>query len=191
MKKRARPAAQEAKMKKVAMQAIRQTSEVKYGDIYSTQGESSAGTVSLLSGVTQRDTDSNREGDQLRITSVQIRGNVVVADATNIVRIVLLQWKSSIAAGPAVTDVLPNGTGPSVYAPYAHDNRDNMRILWDSGLICVDTYNPIKEFSCMVTKGFLNDRKIQYVAGSATTGYPHLFLCVVSDSTAVTHPPRS
>lgn len=189
-KKRARPS---ESIVAAVDRIITDRSEKLYFDVPSqSTGISTTGTIfGPLSAPAQGDEDTERTGDALRVSSMQIRYQVQVADVTNVMRMVMFQWKSSQMAAPQVGEVLQPylpGPAPGIFSPYTHDSRDNMRILWDSGLLQLavdDTGNVCG--TAYVTKGFLNERKIQFVAG-ATTGYPHIYLLCISDSGAVTHP---
>lgn len=189
-KKRARPS---ESVRAAVESVLTERSEKKYFD-YASQDQniSSGGTIfGALSAPAQGVADTERVGDGLRISSMQIRYQVTCADTTNVIRLVMFQWKSSHVAAPAVGDVLQAylpGPAPGIFSPYTHDSRANMRILWDSGLLQMSQIDV--DAICgtaYVTKGFLDDRVIQFVAG-AQTGYPHVYLCCISDSGAVAHP---
>ena len=45
-----------------------------------------------MSIIPQGDTDQSREGDRLRLTSIQFRCNIIGADTSNMVRLIFFQW---------------------------------------------------------------------------------------------------
>lgn len=145
-------------------------------------------SVSFITGTSQGDTQyGSRNGDSIKLTSVNLRGMVVVPSGTSqtprIVRIMLINDKVSDGAVPALTDVLDNTTLSNVYARYNPDNAGaRFKVLYDKRIVVSATTNAVK-FGCY--------RKLRhhlkYTGSSAnqsdaSTG--HLYVLVVSDDNA-------
>ena len=106
---------------------------------------SNLGSVGSLSSVPQGDSDTTRDGDQLTISSLEIRYNmflnIVSAAATNPqeinnMRLIIFQWYPD--STPIVSDILLT---THVLAPYQHDKRFMFKILYDKShiLTCQNT----------------------------------------------------
>jgi len=146
-----------------------------------------SGLIYSLSDVTQGDGDSNRTGDQITNTSLELRLQVVTGDTSNLLRIIVFRWLPSDSTAPVVTSILQGVS--STNAPLSALNRDNYRgrlfdVLMDK-LFSLDTYNPTALISEKIR---LNAQaKIAYTA-AGTTGMGKLYILLVSDSAAAAHP---
>lgn len=141
-----------------------------------------SGAVYDLSLVPQGDTDSSRDGDQIEIESIDFAFNLATGDAQQLMRLLLFCWKPNNV--PSVTSILL-GTG-STEAPlqrYNTDQRQQYTVLHDElfNLNTVSTPTIARQVR-------LNARRYaQFIAGS-TAGTNHIYVLIVSDSGAVTHP---
>lgn len=141
------------------------------------------GGVVNISDISQGDTDITRDGDQLLVRSIELACSFVVADATNLMRLLVVQWMPQ--GVPALSDVITSTGGPlACLAPYLHDTRYQFRVLYDKR-VAVDTYNPIKIIHKRLIR--IPIRKIQYVAGT-NVGNNKIYAMFISDSAAVSHP---
>lgn len=145
-------------------------------------------SISFITGTAQGDTQSgSRNGDSIKLTSVNIRGMVTVPTGTSqsprIVRIMLINDKVSDGAVPALTDVLDNSTLPNVYARYNPDNAGTrFKVLYDKRIVVSATTNAIK-FTCYrKLKHHLKYTGSTSNQSDASTG--HLYVLVVSDDNA-------
>lgn len=93
----------------------------------------STGDVLHLTAITQGDGDSNRDGDQVHLSKIEMRGMVTVADTTNKLRLVVFRWNGDKT--PEIGDIIRNysagGADLDFIRPYNHDHRGNFKILYD------------------------------------------------------------
>lgn len=161
--------------------------DVKRHDVLSAANSvSSTPSYVLLNGLSQGDDSVTRDGNEIYISSVYIKGSITAADATNSVRM-LVFWDSQ-----------PNSTAPVdaqlFFSPVAYphlstlnyDYRKRFRVLSDE-MFVVDSNDPVSFYRRYIKIG----RKTLYVGSSSTiTGITKgaLYMCMVSDSGASTHP---
>jgi len=172
--------------------------EKKFFSIYATRFAPPTGTVATnfsLSEVTQGDGDTNRDGDQFYVTSIQMKyhylGNPAYSTNVQYVRIILFQWTDSIASAtvPSIQAILldVSSNDAAVVSPYNHDTRYNFRILYDKthGIGLASTTMPPQTFneSVIITKGFTP--KVQLEATG--TGGTNKFYMLIT-GTAATNP---
>jgi len=149
---------------------------------------SSTPSITFISGTSQGDGQSgHRNGDSIKLSSVNIRGMVMVPTGTGqpprICRIILVNDKVSDGSTPALSDLLDNTTLSNVYARYNPDNMGGrFKILYDKRIVVSATNNAIK-FGCY--------RKLRHhlkytgsTANVTDASVGHLFLLVVSDDNA-------
>ena len=148
---------------------------------------SEAGILWSLSSVPQGTTDVTREGDQLRLRSIEFNYQCIVADTTNTMRVIVFIYKPP--AIPTVTDILqgPVSTAVAPLSPYNHDNRYNYQVLHDR-LYQLDSVTQLVTKKLKIWKIPNILRKVQYVAGSITLNMNGVYVLAISDSAAVTHP---
>lgn len=173
------------RVRKIAKSVIAKQSELKYFDTTVGISADVSGFLGCLSLVPQGDTDITRDGDQLYATSMQIRGYINAADATNQFRIIVFMYKPETS--PTNDDILASATKGSVNyvnAPYHHDGRSAFTVLSDrSYSLVLGQSNDRKAFKVNVK---LN-KKLKYNAGT-TAGYNQIWYMCLSDSAAATHP---
>lgn len=147
-----------------------------------------AGTVVDITEPAQGDGDITRDGDEIYLRSINVKGFVRLADSTNQVRIILFQWRGDTATDPpAVTQVLSSSQVSTALAPvakYYHDGRALYRIIYDK-VFNLDAGNPQQLFNTGYLR--LPFRKARFNA-AATTGTDHVHMLLISDSAAATHP---
>jgi len=135
---------------------------------------------------------NNRIGDKISWNSLTIRGSIVGADDWNVVRIMLVQWKEDDQSDPITFgNVLEDTTRPWKSA-YNHDYGFKFSVLYDRRFRVANNTagqgNNLVNF--MIRKkprGRFMARTIKYV-GSTVYGRGKLFLMMVTDSTAGSHP---
>lgn len=167
------------------LKVVRRTQEKKTWPFASNTTVSSAGYLLDLTSIPQGDTDGSRDGDALRVLSIQLTCAWTAADAYNIVRMVIFQWMppSSIGAPPALADIFQDTATPVISA-FTHDTRKSYRILCDRRAV-VDSDDPCKIFKMVCYKKM--NRNLQYVGGT-TTGRGNIYCWLVSDSAVSAHP---
>jgi len=130
--------------------------------------------------VPQGDTDSNRDGDQLTINSLDFRIGIKTGSTTpTFLRVILFRWKPNTT--PAYASILldQHSTSNAPLSQYNHDQRQQYKILYDTLIMINSTYmtGHVVHHNC--TKGF-NPRQ-QFVAGSSTVATNMLYIMCVSD----------
>lgn len=149
---------------------------------------SSTPSITFISGLSQGDGQSgHRNGDSVKLSSVNVRGMVVVPTGTTqpprICRIILVNDKVSDGNPPALSDLLDNTTLSNVYARYNPDNMGaRFKILYDKRIVVSATNNAVK-FGCY--------RKLRHhlkytgsTANNSDASIGHLYVIVCSDDNA-------
>jgi len=167
-----------------------QGGELKYIDSSASAGVDSDGTAGIDSAVDQGDGKSERIGNYIKMQRYIARWQVTVADATNMMRIIMLQWKPNTASDAlALTDVMESAFMGSATAPLSTFNQTNygnyFRILYDE-LVCVSTDNPVVVGKIDLDLSRCAQVKFGNDASASAAG--HLYLLRISDSTAISHP---
>lgn len=143
----------------------------------------STGTILKLTTITQGDTDSARDGDHIKLLSVEMRGQFNYADTTNALRNIIFRWnQDDTSSTPTVGDILQSSS------PFSALNRDNERarkfdIIHDAFLV-VANVGPGTVSDCFKK----NMKSIIAFQATASTGTGHLYQMLISDSGAATHP---
>lgn len=105
--------------------------ERKYHSVTISQNpDNSTGAVTYLSGLTQGDTASNRDGNKVRVRSIQYHGRISInpsATQTN-VRVLLCRLKDTNGTDASITDLFET---PSVYEFYKTNEIFNYKVLKD------------------------------------------------------------
>ena len=171
---------------------INRTSEEKYKDVSSSYTVVDYnGALWDLTPISQGTADTERIGDSLAPMKLELRGQVHGADSSNDMRIILFRWHSDTAdVAPTPSKILQStftSTDLAPYAPYYHDKRDLSTILWDKR-ICVEgstsSSNYSVDFECKLP---IRGKNVRFTANSYDGTYK-IYLLVISDSGAVSHP---
>lgn len=138
-----------------------------------------------VSAVPQGDTDLSRDGDELIIKSLHWNWAFVGADATNRMRIMVIQWHGDGASNPPVaSDIFQVDTTTGHFGQLRKDTSSLFSVLYDR-FLTTDTYAMIKHSQVNMYKKFR--KKISYISGS-TNGMGQLYTVAVSDSSGIAHP---
>lgn len=153
------------------------------------------GTVfSLLANLARGDNSLNNfRGDSLTPLSLKFRYALQGVDQPQNMRVIIFQWFQSSVPSPAGILDTPNSFLGTPLAPFSDkqfDNRKTYKILYDKlvGLTNTgagdsnvthveDVFLPMSAF-----------KNIEFVYNSASPQTGGVYLCVVSDSAAVSHP---
>lgn len=146
--------------------------------------------------IAQGDTVSSRTGDKITLTKLDLRGQLVVADTHNFVRLVLVQVLSLnqivIPSDVLQPDAVTNN--PTLYSPYTKDSRIKFDIIHDkfyklqqqaAGAVYPEIVNVDLSYT------WKNGLTITYpsqTAGNVTPIYNNIVLLVLSDSQVAGHP---
>jgi len=184
---------------------IDRNTELKYFQYNSTA--TNVTTTATLTGIpfdvpqaTTSSTDVVRIGDAIKLkSSLDFRYTVFVGDTTNLVRVMIIQWKAQSTAAPFPTaaDILLAGPSGAVdvHSHYSHDERFNIGFLYDKVHSMVGdagaATTPYTTSSQITVNKRISLRRaaknVQYRGGGGQ-GINRLFLLYVSDSNAVAHP---
>lgn len=145
-----------------------------------------SGTVySLLENLVRGDSSLNNfDGSSISVKSIRIRGEMFPADGSNVLRMIVFQWRDS--GTPSVSGIINNsGTPLGPFGTRYFANKKTMKILADR--ICIaHTYKP----ACLVDI-FVPGNKIRPTWFQTSNDSPAsngLFFLVISDSSTVAHP---
>lgn len=158
--------------------------EKKYHAVEDQDTSTNAGTVISMTDIPQSTgvtgaTDVTRTGDQVTVTSINMRfwwrvGSVL--PSSQIVRLIVFQWFPPTV--PTLPSILINSIN-TVVAPYAHDTRFNFKILYDATSMLSIDWHAVQFRRFMLTKKF--KPKIQYQAGGLT-GTNKIYFLFCSDN---------
>lgn len=155
---------------------------------FSTSSVSSTATLTNISAVTQGDSDTSRDGDQIYLKNIDFRAYLTRADTSNLVRLIVFQWRPSTQlATPTAATILENYAGDGTLDLVRHwnyDNKRNFKVLYDR-LITLneDIANRTVKFN--LNKSLI--KKIQFDNGG-TNHNNAVYVMYLSDSSAATHP---
>lgn len=145
---------------------------------------SSSGTVTLLNGCAQGDTDQTRDGNQMKMTSMSLRGYVTnhPSAANTSVRMMILIKKSNDGAAPVPNLVLDSLSPNSLY------NRDHIhryKVLSDKRYVL----NSAARTNIQFTLNIPMDEKVRYdgtTASVADIDKSGLYILLISDQSTNT-----
>jgi len=175
---------------KSMIKSMQPPAEIKWKDTdLNSSGVTSAGIVTLLSGISQNATANGRVGNVVNLDRLEFRFSTTVAsaDVTNGVRLIIFQWCSEQTV-PSLGDVLEN-TGSAIVTTSQfngdHTNSNTLRIMFDklyplniNGMaqsVLSIVLNPIK-------------RKLVYETSTASLGNGEIYCAIVSDSNVSANP---
>lgn len=143
------------------------------------------GTVLAMSQIPQGTTDITRVGDRITLKRVDVICNIVAADATNFMRLMLVKYhpQSDPTSPPSINVFLNSVAGQGPASPPNHDTRLDYTVLDDRMIALTLSGMGCATFSFSKSLNF----PLQFSGGS-TTASNHLYLVAVSDSAAVSHP---
>jgi len=173
----------------VVNKILKKKAELKSFDVGFGTTVDSTGTLTKISSIPQGDTDSTRDGDQLLVTRISLRGTLAnsSSDLTNVMRVIIFKWmQDDASAGPvSATDILQS---LSPYSPY---DRDGLRAK--KFIVLLDRFLTTSLQGPAIMKydyDSKHDFKISYSAG-AVTGYSNIYVLQISDSSGIPHPTGS
>jgi hypothetical protein len=179
-----------AKRTAVGLNEIRKLINVehKFVDVNDTSASTRNGTVTLLSPIAQGDNISEREGDSIKVQSLELYGGVFRDPASTSnegVRVLIVRDLQNAGAAPTAADIL-QAVG-TAYAPYqaidflnGSDLNKRFTIVYDE-LTFVDTYHPTQMLSMKTN----HDCHVFFRGTGSTvasSGNGTYFLVVVSDA---------
>lgn len=157
-----------------------------------TSVDSATGYVaSLCAGITRGTADNNFVGDVIDPTHLRIRMAINGNDSTNVIRVVLFQYKGG-GGTPTLGTVFDGSVGFSYLSPYASNYSELFNILFDEMYTTVGNGTAS---NCAANSALLVDirvpskklRKVHFTSSAALSS-GDIWLIVASDSAAASHP---
>lgn len=117
-----------------------------------TNSPTGAGLVSfMLSGLTQGDGTTSREGNSIKITSLQVRGEVTSTVAAQNVRYMIIKDTMNQGVSPGIAAILQNADPEGMYNVLSQPGR--FQVLWDKTFDLSGTVGPTRKSFHWVYKG--------------------------------------
>lgn len=165
-------------------------SEIKYTNTDFAQGISTVGVVYPLNLVATGNTNLTRIGKDINVKSVFMRTTITAADNTNVLRYIIFRDSENHGVVPGLADLLDQTGGfgaiPTV-APLNMTNAKRFKVYFDR------SYGVESAGGNEIDKVYRKlNFKAHYIGNGATQsdlGKNSLYLLVVSDSNAISHPP--
>lgn len=173
---------------RVVDRKIKKNTELKHFDTSIDTTYDFAGTMYDLSAVAQGDIDNQRDGDKLTPKGLNFHYNASVADASNYIRVIIFHWKqNNISVSPTGSYLVSpfQSSVNAVLAPYNWDTRMNYKILKDFVIRLNSSDRTTANGHFYLSLKSLP--KVAFDSGT-TSGSNHIYMFVVSDSGAATHP---
>ncbi len=147
-----------------------------------------------LDTIAQGDNFNNRTGNKITLKSLHLKGQMIVSDSHNFVRIMLVQILS-LNQIVIPSDVLqPDATtgNPTIYSPYRKESRIKFNVLRDK-------FYKLQEVAAGSVYPFLVNVDMSYKwkkgltitynqVGNTTPIYNNILVIAISDSQLATHP---
>lgn len=187
---------------KIARNVLTRKTEKHYYDVNNTGLVSSSGSIIPLSGLSAGTSDQQRIGDNIEVTSLNVRMQWYYGDETNICRCIVFQWLNSDATAPVPNQIIQSDILGFVGAPSGQYSKDNCGYNWvplvDKTITLAGvspnsiSQSSVKLMEMTITNKDLKKGKrtphLQYLGGG-TTGTGMLYMLLISDSTvAFPHP---
>lgn len=124
------------------LRAVENSPELKFIDNFNAitiLGVPAAAQINLLNGVVQGTTETTRLGEEIKPTSLQLRGTIFgTTSATQAdfeVRIIVFWDRQSNGVAPTAAQLLDLTTITQAYhAPYNRDYQERFTVLWDHNI---------------------------------------------------------
>lgn len=146
-----------------------------------------AGAVVPLSNPTQGNGDTQRNGDTIKSTSLQISYNirnpaVVAPGLEQVVRVIIFRWLPIDTVAPVLGDIMnATGTAVSIFTQYNDDRRDQFEVLYDKSHKVTSEQLGASGIGSAVYQHYVKcNKKIEFNAGT-TIGIGKIYMLYVSD----------
>lgn len=147
-----------------------------------------AGNVLELTTIAQGLLDTNRIGDNIQPTSLQINllfSNDLAAGVATWIRFVIFRWKiDTNIALPALGNIMQNTPASTLapLSPFNHDQRSQFEVLYDDLFNLDNVYGSVNKCYKMLLP--LAQKEVKYDAAT-TTASGHLYSIMISNVAAV------
>lgn len=148
-----------------------------------------AGAVVKLSSPIQGQGDTQRIGDTIKCTSLNLSysianpsaGTTAPASLEQIVRVIVFRWLPQDSTAPILGDVMNTTLSQyAVFTQYNDDKRDQFEVLYDKSHK-VSSYQNGFAGSSLVAQHYIKcNKKIEYTTGT-TNGTGNIYMLYVSD----------
>lgn len=194
------------RQKKEVKNLIGRSIEVKsYNTGFGHTAVSSSPSFTVLSAVDAGPESYERIGDSITLKRLTVRMQFTGEDTYNTVRAVLFRYKQDNSVGaPTATQLFDATASGSIFALCPVPNRDQdqkIEIIWDKvvtlprsefytgSTVLMNNSASVRTWQKTFYGRRLGPKKIRFNPGGVTTGFGHIYLCVVSDSSPLTgHP---
>lgn len=171
--------------------SIKAASDKGWDDTVSNSTVSSAGQLILLNSSIEGDAAENRSGDEILLKSVKVNGVFNAVDATQVFRVMLVIDHEPKGLAFALTDLLDDSviTAPC-YAFRKMDYKQRFTVLYDQFFGSVLATS--SQQHAFKIRQLMNMKTTYYAASNTGTvadiSRNSLYLVLISDSSAVSHP---
>lgn len=123
---------------------------------------------------------NQRVGTSIQLDSVHFRGQFIIGDTTNVIRVLVFRWLVDNNSDVPSASELFDSTS-DVFSGTILLNPKRFKVLHDE-VISMDTYHPTKVWNLKLK---LNSRA---TFSSGTSGVGHIYTALLSDSGGIPHP---
>lgn len=184
--KKEEKAVTKSQVKQMIKSTLKDVQELKIFIVQTSASVDYGGTIVDMSSIAQGDSDITRDGDRIQVVEWSFRWVAYVGDVTNLFRVILFQYVPDSALGTPLVSYVIQTTG-STNSPISYRSIDyvkNVKILYDR-TVSLDTYHPAVQSTPVTIKKFY-DKQMQFTGATSRTN--GLFMLVISDLAAATHP---
>lgn len=162
---------------------------IVYNHSIDTDPTNSSQIHNIAGNITQGNGDSaNRIGDKIHMKTLSLKGYFTLGDSTNVIRMCLVQFRRQVSTPTWESFVGASDGGTNQISSYFnHDKAGQYNVLFDKTYTLVTGHSDVVKFKEQINLTRAA-KQIAYLAGGTviTTGAIYLFL--ISDSGAATHP---
>lgn len=172
-------------VKRIVKRSLERTAEIKYKDLYDNVAAAQSATLLAARDMTspsQGNGDTQRVGDTIMLTSVQINLQMT-ATAAQVIRLIVFKWKPLTTSYlPKLGDILQSPANTAVGPVYQRrvDTQGNYTILYDKAFALQNVAQQNRIIRINLTKKL---GQIRFDAGS-TDGVNKLFYFLITDIAA-------
>lgn len=190
-KKKAQPQSMDEKIRLIVQQEARKASKKKESKMFDLAITAVSVTFdgvvyNLTNGITQGSGDTNYIGSTINPTTLRIRWNATAADATQMFRVIVLQ---TIGGGTptAATTLQSVGNIRAPFSPYERAYMNTFKVLSDE-LYSMVLNTEAGQIVGDIRIRFNKLRPLSFTNASGTVEDNGIYLILISDSSASTHP---
>jgi hypothetical protein len=166
-------------------QVLDSRKQVKFLDNNSSNSLTTTPTIFDLSSVAQGNTVYQRIGQSIIAKALKVRALFTIADATQVMRIVIFKWfMSDTSDVPSTGELFDLSGSAAIYnLPFLLYKPSRFKILYDKTITMSTNWQPVQ----MLEMSIPLNHQVEFDIG-ANTGRNHVYVWLVSDSSVSTHP---